>query len=108
MELQYKEQMAQTAERWEAFWAGEVLDRPLVCVTAPKRGHEKTRRWHGIDYRRVVEAKTEADFQSMMEDFERFAGETAYLGESIPFCRWTMARTTTPPISARSCSARTR
>ena len=30
MELQYKEQMAQTAERWEAFWAGEVLDRPLV------------------------------------------------------------------------------
>lgn len=36
MELQYKEQMAQTAERWEAFWAGEVLDRPLVCVTAPK------------------------------------------------------------------------
>ena len=85
MELQYKEQMAQTAERWEAFWAGEVLDRPLVCVTAPKRGHEKTRRWHGIDYRRVVEAKTEADFQSMMEDFERFAGETAYLGESIPF-----------------------
>ena len=85
MELIYKERMEETAKRWEAFWAGEVLDRPLVCVTAPKRGHEQTRQWHGIDYRRVVEARTEVDYDSILRDFEQYASETAYLGESVPF-----------------------
>jgi len=28
----------EAARRWEAYFAGEMLDRPIVCVTAPRHG----------------------------------------------------------------------
>ena len=38
MNLKYKPDFEETAARFDAFWAKDVLDRPLVCVRAPKRG----------------------------------------------------------------------
>jgi hypothetical protein len=34
--LEYKPDMPEAARRWDAWFAGEIIDRPLVCVTAPK------------------------------------------------------------------------
>lgn len=33
--LQLKEDTLDAYRRWDAFWAGELLDRPVVCVTSP-------------------------------------------------------------------------
>ena len=34
--LSLKPDLAEAARRWEAFYAGEIIDRPIVCVTAPR------------------------------------------------------------------------
>lgn len=36
--LALKPDIAEASRRWEAFYAGEVTDRPVVCVTAPLPG----------------------------------------------------------------------
>jgi hypothetical protein len=36
--LSLKPDLAEAAHRWEAFYAGEIIDRPVVCVTAPGDG----------------------------------------------------------------------
>jgi len=35
-ELLFKEDYQEANRRWDAFWAGDMIDRPIVCVTAPK------------------------------------------------------------------------
>ncbi len=34
-EFRGKDDMATVTRRWDAYWAGEILDRPIVCATAP-------------------------------------------------------------------------
>lgn len=34
--LEYKPDMPEAARRWDAWFAGDILDRPIVSVTAPK------------------------------------------------------------------------
>ncbi len=34
----FKPDLAEAEHRWQAFYAGDVLDRPPVCVTAPRPG----------------------------------------------------------------------
>lgn len=36
--LEYQPNMAEVARRWDAHFARGIIDRPLVCVTAPKEG----------------------------------------------------------------------
>lgn len=36
--LAFKPDLAEAARRWEAFYAGEIIDRPIVCVTALRDG----------------------------------------------------------------------
>ena len=38
--LSLKPDLAEAAGRWDAFYAGEMIDRPIVCVTAPRDGAE--------------------------------------------------------------------
>ncbi len=37
--LAFKPDLAEAARRWQAFYAGEIIDRPVVYVTAPRRGY---------------------------------------------------------------------
>jgi len=37
--LELKSDMADAARRWEAFWQGEMLDRPLLWLTCPKENY---------------------------------------------------------------------
>jgi hypothetical protein len=34
----FKSDAAQAARRWQAFYSGEIIDRPVVCVTSPRAG----------------------------------------------------------------------
>ena len=36
--LAFKPDLEEAARRWDAFYAGEMIDRPVVCVTAPREG----------------------------------------------------------------------
>ena len=76
--LEFKPNLAEAAERWEAFYAGEIIDRPLVCITAPL----------GPD-RRVGDASRYHDrvFGDMDELLDRVlvdASRTYWGGEEIP------------------------
>lgn len=38
--LEFKPDFAEAQRRWAAFWAGEIIDRPLIAIRAPKDGAE--------------------------------------------------------------------
>ena len=84
MGLLYKENFEETAKYWDAFWLCETINRPLLCITAPKKGFESGSS-HGVSYRQIVEATTQQDFANIMKDFDDFAQSHSFLGEAVPF-----------------------
>jgi hypothetical protein len=86
MKLKYKQNLNETIQYWDAFWQKEVIDRPLVCLTTPKKGCETSQKWHYVTNRTTLAAKTETDIKALMQGFEAYADTTAFLGESIPYC----------------------
>lgn len=60
MELQFKPDAEHSLQRWEAWWHGEVIDRPVVSIgvkpdkprrEVPAKAHETLRdRWLDMDY----------------------------------------------------------
>lgn len=80
MRLNSKPDFKDAAERWEAFWRGEVLDRPPVCIVAPKDGVPPAPRPHQLDAwlrgPRFAAQKCRAHVASRV-----------FLGEAIPFMR---------------------
>ena len=85
MVLKYKPNLDDTLKRYEAFWAGDVLDRPVVSIRAPKRDTEPPVNV-GHMYEEQFSAHTDAEFEAVLRYFEeKHVARTAYLGESIPF-----------------------
>ena len=77
MEMTYKEGLAEAQRRWDAFWRGEIIDRPCMLVLAPREKlpappEPKTLRekWMNIDY--------------LLASHEHRHRTTWYLGEAIP------------------------
>ena len=85
MVLKYKQNLGETLKYWDAFWEGQIIDRPLVCITSPRKGCETAYKGHGITYKKIFEAKTRDDSFSLMKSFEDYLQNTAFLGEAIPF-----------------------
>ena len=79
--LEYKPDMEDAARRWEAFHAGEILDRPVVCVTAPREGYE------GPGYRRGYHDRVFGDLNEEIDRTEQQAAATFHGGEAIPTAR---------------------
>jgi len=77
--LAFKPDLEMAAKRWEAFYAGDIIDRPLVCVTAPKKGAKGlTGSWSDY-YERV-----NGDMDEIIDRTLRCGEATFYGGESIP------------------------
>lgn len=75
--LLFKPDLEEAAKRWEAYFAGEMIDRPIVCLTAPRPG---STRKPGSDYRERV-------FGNLNDILDRAlhnAEATYYAGESTP------------------------
>ena len=75
--LTLKPDLPEAARRWEAYFAGEMLDRPIVCVTAPKHGPLPP--W---EYR--YRQKVFGDMDEVIDEALARAEATYYAGEAIP------------------------
>jgi 5-methyltetrahydrofolate--homocysteine methyltransferase len=75
--LLYKPDLAEAARRWEAFYAGEIIDRPIVCVTTPREGKRMPA---PISYRERVYG----DIDTVVNRALSIAGATYWGGEAIP------------------------
>lgn len=77
--LSFKPDLEDANKRWEAFYMGELIDRPVTCVRAPKRGYENKPRYN-ITYRdRVL-----GDIDDVIDKIIQSAENTFYGGEAIP------------------------
>jgi hypothetical protein len=78
--LAFKPNMEETARRWEAFYAGDLIDRPIVTVPAPKPGVDGG---PGSNYREHVFG----DIDTFIGKALRTSEATYFGGEAIPaFC----------------------
>ena len=67
-------------QRFDAFWDGDVLDRPLIFITAPRK------RQKSIDFPvlgSVEERWTRIDY--VLKKMELYFGNTLFLGDAIPW-----------------------
>ncbi len=75
--LSLKPDFAETARRWDAFYAGDLLDRPIVCVTAPADDVEPV---EGINYH----DRAFGDIDALVDRGLRGIRNAQYLGEALP------------------------
>jgi len=79
--LLFKPDLDDAARRWDAYFAGELIDRPVVCVTAPREGKSGA---PGSNYR----DRACGDLESVIQHALINAEATFYGGEAIPYF-WT-------------------
>lgn len=75
--LEFKPDIEEVARRFEAFYAGDIIDRPIVLITAPKEGKTGA---PGSNYRERVFG----DMDDIIERALISAEATYYGGEAVP------------------------
>jgi hypothetical protein len=75
--LTLKPDLADAARRWQAYLAGDLIDRPLVCVTAPIPGQPTAQ---STGYRE----RATADIDTLIDRALTNAQATFFGGEAIP------------------------
>lgn len=84
--MRYKPDFEEAVKRTEAFWYQEMIDRPLVCVTAPKKEQKP------ISLNKTVPFSPENCFQACMSEeyddildtYDAIAQNTFFGGEAMP------------------------
>lgn len=77
--VNFKEKLEHTRKYAEAFWRHEMIDRPYVCVTAPKKPHKYS--WSGAkSFRACMEEK----YDDILLPFAEHMEATYYGGEALP------------------------
>jgi hypothetical protein len=76
--LAYKPDFDEAVQRWDAFWAREIIDRPCTRVIAPKDGCEPGPSYPGLH-------NPEDDLLSYVRAYDRCAAATYFAGEAMPF-----------------------
>lgn len=77
--LLFKPDMEEAVKRWDAYYNGDIIKRPIICVTAPKRGCEEYQR-HGGSYYDQVYEDIDLILRHALEDAEN----TFFGGDLIP------------------------
>lgn len=78
--LEFKPDLSEVAKRWEANFNGDIIDRPVVCITAPKSDKKQPLPITYYD-------KCFGDIDEVLKRAILNAESTYYGGESIPcFC----------------------
>jgi hypothetical protein len=75
--LSLKPDLAEAARCWEAYCAGEIIDRPVVCVTAPRAGYPQGR---NITY----QERALGDIGTVITQALANAEATYWGGEAVP------------------------
>lgn len=73
----YKPDIEEAYQRWQAFYAGELIDRPPICVTAPRNGSEGVK---PITYHDKVFSKIDTILDQELKNAEA----TFWGGEAVP------------------------
>ena len=77
MELAYKPDFEEARKYWRAYWAGEILDRPCVCI----RTLRDTGNLPGLP--RALNGL--GDVSAALSEYDAWASQIFWLGEAIPF-----------------------
>jgi len=77
VELLYKPDFEEAARRWQAFWAGELLDRPPTVITARRQGAPEQPPIPQI-------VGLDGDFTTPIDNFESWAETIYFAGEALP------------------------
>jgi hypothetical protein len=75
--LAYKPDFDEAKRYWRAYWCGEIIDRPLVCVRAfkdPANPPQWPRSVNGLGNTEVA-----------LAEWHEWASQVAWLGEAVPF-----------------------
>src|SRR5512134_620115 len=75
--LALKPDLPDAAARWQAYYAGELIDRPIVVVTAPRPGFPAARR---ITY----EERVYGDIDAIIDRALANAEATYWGGDAVP------------------------
>ena len=78
MELEFKPDFTAVQARWDAFWRGERLARPMVSITAPKPGRQPAEK-------PPYTSGAEGDFQPVIDQLLAWADSCLFLGDALPF-----------------------
>ncbi len=73
---------------WAAFWQKEVIDRPLICVTSPKK--DTIPFWHMQTDRIAAQVCLSENYDPFFESFQKSVDTTFYGGEAIPYVNLTL------------------
>lgn len=76
--LELKGDAFEAYERWDAFWAGELIDRPVVCVTAP--ADQSAAEWYEDHYFARMHADLDRHVEGVLGNFRN----QYYGGEALP------------------------
>lgn len=79
MELKYKPDFEHARSYWQAFWTHEIIDRPVVCVTAPL---DNVSQKPAMPYM----SGYDGNYLNALTLFEDWASTRYFGGETIPFC----------------------
>ncbi len=77
VELELKPDLAEAARRWDAYFAGDIIDRPVVCISAPREGADPG---PGTNYHDRVYL----DIDEIVQRQVRALESQLFLGEAIP------------------------
>ena len=77
IDLIHKPDFEETRKRWRAFWAGEMIDRPCVCVTSMKDGAEPGPHYSGLHH-------PDKDPVAHVRAFDKCAESIYFAGDSVP------------------------
>jgi len=78
----YKPDISRAKNYWKAFWEKEIIDRPVVSITAPKN-KDITPDFDGSPLR-TYKTCMSRDYDSYLNDYESYAQSMYFAGESIP------------------------
>ncbi len=79
--LSHQPRFAEIQEKWNAYWAGDVLDRPLVVAHVPKSGEYVN--YCAENYYHLIHN----DVDAWMAAVDRMLDATWYMAEAVPFFR---------------------
>lgn len=80
--LIFKPDLEEAAKRWEAFYHGDIIDRPVTCIYSPKKGYENKKSYYSRYTERVL-----GNIDEVIDKTIESAESTYFGGEAIPsFC----------------------
>jgi 5-methyltetrahydrofolate--homocysteine methyltransferase len=79
--LEFKPDLAETTRRWNAYYAGDIIDRPIVLASAPKKDAPPavSHTYHDLVF---------GDMDKIIGEIIQNAAGTYYGGETVPACRF--------------------